>query len=199
MPRRPWPARNSPGRAAAPSSRIVGGPQVQSYLAIAVPQWTDRTFRTLPAPRDRIIGGMSAGGYVALNLGLRYQGMFGGIIAQEPYGEPGRSTLPELGGSRTRYAGQSPSAYLPTMHFRRPEPTFVDIGARADASSARRLVQELASRHQPVCFRSVPGQYHTWAEARIGIAYGLVWTAGQLGWTGPPTTGTIGPRGAAQG
>src|SRR5690242_11679101 len=71
------------------------GPQVQTYLVRTVPDWVDRTFRTIARPADRVIGGMSAGGYVALNLGLKYQGEFGGIIAQEPYGDPGLSTLPE--------------------------------------------------------------------------------------------------------
>lgn len=41
----------------------------------------------------------------------------------------------------------------------------------------------LLRRHQPVYFRIEPGQQHTWTEARVGVAYGLVWVAMQLGWS----------------
>ncbi len=166
---------------------VYQGPQVQTYLAATVPAWVDRTFRTIPEPGARIIGGMSAGGYVALNLGLKYEGVFGGIIAQEPYGDPGRSALPELNGSRAAFAAESPSAYLATMRFTRREPTFIDVGGQVNSAAAQSLAQLLRRRGQPVEFRTEPGQYHTWTEARVGIAYGLVWTAGELGWSGYPT------------
>jgi enterochelin esterase-like enzyme len=154
---------------------IYHGPQVQTYLAATVPDWADRTFRTVADPDARIIGGMSAGGYVALNLGLKYQDVFGGIIAQEPYGDPGR-------GDGAEYAADSPSDYLATMRFTRTEPTFIDVGSLASRTAAQHLAQQLRDRGQPVDFRTEPGQYHTWTEARAGIAYGLMWTAAQLNW-----------------
>jgi len=159
------------------------GPQVQTYLVRTVPDWVDRTFRTIARPADRVIGGMSAGGYVALNLGLKYQREFGGIIAQEPYGDPGLSTLPEIGNNKAVYAANSPAVYLPTIRFQRTEPTFIDVGSLADAGAADRLAQELRGRHQPVDFRVETGQRHTWTEARLGIAYGLSWMAAELRWT----------------
>jgi enterochelin esterase-like enzyme len=161
------------------------GPQVQTYLVRTVPDWVDRTFRTIARPADRIIGGMSAGGYVALNLGLKYQSEFGGIIAQEPYGDPGLSTLPELGDDRAAYAANSPAVYLPTIRFRGTEPTFIDVGSLAATNGADKLAQELRRRHQPVEYRVEAGQRHTWTEARLGIAYGLVWTAYELNWGTP--------------
>ena len=160
------------------------GPQVQVYLTGTVPQWVDRTFRTVARPVDRIIGGMSAGGFVALNLGLKYQSVFGGIIAQEPYGDPG-PVLPEIGNDKAMYAANSPTAYLATIRFLHKEPTFIDVGSLAGTNGADRLAQLLRQRHQPVYYRVEKGQRHTWTEARIGIAYGLVWAAAQLGWGQP--------------
>lgn len=159
------------------------GPQVQTYLTSTVPTWADATFRTRRQWRDRIIGGMSAGGYVALNLGLLYQSEFGAILALEPYGNPGPSTLPELHGDKAYYASQSPDKYLPTMTFTHPVPTFLDEGAKVTGTDAPHLRDLLVHRSQPVLFRLEPGQAHTWTEARLGIAYGLVWAAGQLHWT----------------
>ena len=168
------------------------GPQVQTYLTSTVPQWADRTFRTVARPVDRIIGGMSAGGFVALNLGLKYQSVFGGIIAQEPYGDPGRTVLPEIGNDKSLYAANSPAAYLATIRFLHSEPTFIDVGALAGTNGADRLAQLLRQRHQPVYYRIEKGQRHTWTEARIGIAYGLVWTAAQLGWGQPDVRVSVG-------
>ncbi len=165
---------------------IVGGPQVQTYLTTTVPAWVDATFRTLATPAARLVGGMSAGGYVALNLGLRHQNVFGGILAQEPYGDPGRGALAALGGSRAAFAAESPSHYLPTMRFIRQEPTFLDVGSKSGAASTSRLARQLRGRGQPVYFRVEAGQGHTWTEARLGVAYGLAWAARQLGWSALP-------------
>jgi enterochelin esterase-like enzyme len=137
------------------------GPQVQTYLATTVPTWVDHTFRTIADPGERIIGGLSAGGDAALSLGLQYQTVFGAIIAQEPYAEP---------------------THLDAIPFVRSEPTFIDVGSLTRDSVAEHLAQQLRARGQPVDFRTEPGQYHTWTEARAGIAYGLMWTANQLHW-----------------
>jgi enterochelin esterase-like enzyme len=165
---------------------LAHGPQIQTYLARTVPDWADSNFRTVRRPDRRVIGGMSAGGYAALNIGLRHQDVFGGVIAQEPYGEPGTSLLPALGGDRAAYAAESPSSYLPTMAFSRPEPTFIDDGAAEPGKDPRHLADLLRQRGQPVQFRLETGQHHTWTEARIGIAYGLVWLADQLHWSPHP-------------
>ncbi len=156
---------------------------MQAYLTGTVPSWVDGTFRTIRSPRARVIGGMSAGGYAALNLGLRYQHVFGGIIAQEPYGEPGRSALRKLGGSRAAYVAQSPLLYLPTLPFTRTQPTFIDCGSRTNPTGPRHLADLLRQRGQPVYFKMEHGQQHTWTEARVGLPYGLVWVAAQLGWS----------------
>jgi len=69
----------------------VGGAQFETYLTRDVVGFIDRRYWTISQASGRAIGGMSSGGYCALNLGLRHQHEFSMILAHEPYGTPGSS------------------------------------------------------------------------------------------------------------
>jgi enterochelin esterase-like enzyme len=166
---------------------LPGGPQVENFLTGTVVRWTDAHYRTLADPAHRVIGGASAGGSVSLDLGLRHQKVFGGIVSEEPYGSPGTDTLAELHQNRAEYLAHSPDHYLPTLRFSRPMPTFISVGALANQNDARMLAAQLTGRGQPVQLTVEPGQRHTWSEARLGLAYGLTWVSAQLGWSQPAT------------
>lgn len=167
---------------------LPGGPQVETYLTRTVVRWADRNLRTVPDPAHRILGGLSAGGSVALDLGLRHQTLYGGILALEPYGDPGANTLPELGGSRALFDRYSPDRYIPTMHVARAVPMYIDVGSRARPDVTVRLARMLTARGFPVEFRVERGYAHTWHEARVGLPYGLLWLTSRLGWTTPVST-----------
>lgn len=162
---------------------VAGGPQVATYLTRTVTHWVDTHLRTLPDPAHRVIGGMSAGGYAALNLGLRHQSTFGGIIALEPYGDPGPTGLSTLGGDRAALAANSPSVYLPTIALPGHPAVFIDVGGAGATGPTSRLAAQLQARGLSVRYQVEPGMRHTWHEARAGIPYGLMYVAQQLGWT----------------
>lgn len=44
-------------------------------------RFMDRTFRTIPGPEGRAIGGLSMGGYGAVKLGLKYPDIFGSVAS----------------------------------------------------------------------------------------------------------------------
>lgn len=153
---------------------VVHGPQIQTYLSKTVVSWADHMLRTAPDRRHRIIAGMSAGGFAALNLGLRHQNTFGGIIALEPYGTPGVGTRRTvLAGSERAYRTNSPASYLRTMRIRQPLRVYLDAGSRGDTVAVRRLAEQVRSAGATVTFAIQPDQGHTWKEAHVGIAYGL--------------------------
>ena len=161
----------------------VFGPQFETYLTRDVVGWADRHYRTVPQAGGRAIGGMSSGGYCALNLGLRHQDQFSVILAHEPYGTPGASARWRLlGGSQARYQANSPIAYLPSLPFRHRLAVFVDAPANdpGSLSDTLRVAHELAARGQFVSLQIAHGVGHTWQEARLELPYSLVFASRHL-------------------
>ena len=156
----------------------VGGPQVETYLNQVVVPYVDQGYRTMADWQHRVIGGMSSGGYCALDQGLRHPDLYGSIIALEPYGDPGPGGRAAMGaGDQAGFEAHSPSHYIPTMTFAHPVPVFLDYGstsAPADKTAIDQLAAALRSRGQPVTTRVEAGHGHSWLEAAAGAPYGLV-------------------------
>ena len=162
----------------------VGGPQVESYLVGTVVHAVDRRFRTVAERAGRAIGGVSSGGYGALNLGLRHQDVFSVILSLMPYGTPGAVTRTLLGGSRALWLANSPAAYIPTMTFRHPMTVELMAGDHdPEVKVAARLARMLHARGQYAVFNEVQGAGHTWRGARVEAPYVLAFASGHLaGW-----------------
>jgi enterochelin esterase-like enzyme len=167
----------------------VGGPQVESYLVGTVVHTIDLRFRTVADRAGRAIGGMSSGGYGALNLGLRHQDVYSVILSMMPYGTPGAVTRTLLGGSHALWLANSPSAYIPTMAFRHPMAVELMAGDHdPEAREAARLARLLRARGQYAVYNQVRGAGHTWRGARAEAPYALAFASGHLaGWH--PTRG----------
>jgi enterochelin esterase-like enzyme len=162
----------------------VGGPQVESYLVGTVVHTIDRRFRTVADRAGRAIGGMSSGGYGALNLGLRHQDVYSVILSLMPYGTPGAVTRTLLGGSHVLWLANSPAAYIPTMAFRDPMTVELMAGDHdPEVREATRLARMLRARGQDAVFNEVRGAGHTWRGARAEAPYALAFASGHLaGW-----------------
>ena len=159
----------------------AGGPQTETYLTRTVVGYVDAHFRTVAGRAGRAIGGMSSGGYGALNLGLRDQDVYSVILSEMPYGDPGRAALTLLGGSRARWAANSPDRYIPTMTFYHRVAT--DLLTGPDDSQRReaaRLARMLRARGQPTAFTLVPGAGHTWRSAARELPYALTFASQHL-------------------
>jgi enterochelin esterase-like enzyme len=138
--------------------------------------WVDTHYATAADWSHRVIGGMSSGGFCALDQGLRHPELYGAIIALEAYDNPGSGGGAMLATS-AEITAHSPGKYLPTMTFVHPVTVFLSAGAWArggDASEASGLAAQLAARGQTVLYRIEPGQFHTWTMARTSIPYGLI-------------------------
>lgn len=158
-------------------SQVAGGPQVETYLNEVVVPHVDRTYRTVADWQHRVIGGMSSGGYCALDQGLRHPDLYGSIIALEAYGDPGSGGRAALGTSQAAFDAHSPSHYIPTMTFAHPVHVFLDYGSKAspaDRAAIDGLAAALRARGQPVSTRVEQGHGHSWLEAAEGVPYGLV-------------------------
>jgi enterochelin esterase-like enzyme len=164
----------------------VGGPQVESYLVGPVVRAVDAGFRTIADRAGRAIGGVSSGGYGALNLGLRHQGTYSVILPLMPYGDPGTVTATLLGGSHALWLANSPDAHIPTMTFRHPMAIDLIAGSEdSQRTEGRRLAAMLQARGQPALFTEVPGANHTWRGARMEAPYLLAFASAHLAGTQP--------------
>lgn len=84
------------------------GPWERALVARVVP-WADSHLPTIADRRDRIVAGLSAGGYGAADIGLRNPDVFGTIEAWSGYFEPLRDG-PLAGASPADLAENDPTA-----------------------------------------------------------------------------------------
>ena len=61
----------------------IAAPLVQQIVP-----WVDAQLPTIAAPRGRVLAGLSAGGFGAVDIGLRHPGLFGAIEAWSAYFSP---------------------------------------------------------------------------------------------------------------
>ena len=162
---------------------VGAGQKLETYLTRVVVNTIDRTFRTIPSRSGRAIGGMSSGGYCALNLGLRHLAIYSTILSSMPYGDPGPGPLRRmLGGSMALFHANSPSWYVSRMAFPQRVAVFLDASTddRVTLNTARTMAAVLAARGQYVALRIAPGLGHTWREARAELPYSLVFASQHL-------------------
>jgi enterochelin esterase-like enzyme len=163
----------------------VGGPRIETFLTRTVVTTIDRRYRTLADRSDRVLGGVSAGGFCALNVGLRHQQEFAEILGLMPYGDPGRNAEEFMFHGDPRLVRlNSPDQYVATMPIRRPQSVFIaaGLGDPVVVASARELARELAARGLYVGLRIDPAGYgHTWREARREVPYALAFASAHLG------------------
>jgi enterochelin esterase-like enzyme len=74
-----------------------GGQRWGDYIAEDLVRHMDATYRTLPDDSHRAVGGLSMGGFGALQLAFNYPGVFSGVGAHSPALYPEDGSLPILG------------------------------------------------------------------------------------------------------
>jgi enterochelin esterase-like enzyme len=160
--------------------------RVATYVVNDVVRGIDARFRTIPTRAARGVAGNSAGGYCALNLGLRNRQLFSAVIDLSGFDRPTHDGgLKRLFGNRPDLAriaaDNTPAAYVPALS---PDPQvklWLDCG-RSDTSARRdtlTIATELADRGFDVVLRLRPGG-HDYGVWRPALAQGLSWAAGQI-------------------
>ncbi|MCU1658157.1 MAG: esterase [Pseudonocardiales bacterium] len=146
--------------------------RVESHLFGAVIPSVDRTFRTRPNRTSRIFAGMSAGGYCALNLGLRHRDVAATILDLSGFTEPthtgGVARLLGARGATDEIAANTPAHYVTSLPRNPATRVWLDAG-----SSDRKIVDEMASLAPALRARGMEVQ---WRERSGGHTF-WVWTA----------------------
>lgn len=151
---------------------VPGGPQLESYLAGTVVPGIDQRYRTLADRSHRALGGMSGGGFGALNIGLHHVDEFATLVIALPYDDLNDS-VGILDGNRAAIAANTPRRYLPTMRFSAPISVMLAVGTGAptDVATARRIADALHARGQEAVVHAERGFNHTWHTARATLPY----------------------------
>ena len=166
-------------------SECVDSPRekVETHLLTDVIPTVDSVLRTAPTRLARAIGGMSAGGYCALNLGLRHRDLFGTLLVLSGMTAPshagGVSVLfgkgPDAAG---RIRANSPDLYAPGLAAAPTTRVWLDCGTSETTlmPALRRMSVVLASRGLETTMHVRPGghTFHVWRPA---LAESLAWAA----------------------
>jgi enterochelin esterase-like enzyme len=166
--------------AAGPRPQYDGewaGPWETALVDDVVP-WVDAHLPTLAAAHDRTIGGLSAGGFGAVDIALRHPLLFGRVESWSGYFAPLRDG-PFKGASRATLAANDPTRLVPAeaaelraggvrfflstgpyhSHWFRPRQT-VDFA------------RELRAARLPVAFHRYSDPHGEWRDQ---VATGLLW------------------------
>ena len=151
---------------------VPGGPQLETYLAKTVVPAIDHRYRTVADRAHRALGGMSGGGFGALNIGLHHTDEFGTLLIALPYDDLNDS-VGVLNGNQSAIAANTPRRYLPTMKFSAPISVMLAVGTGAptDVTTARRIADALRKRGQDAVVHAERGFNHTWHTARATLPY----------------------------
>ncbi|MFF0145847.1 enterochelin esterase-like enzyme [Amycolatopsis sulphurea] len=151
---------------------VPGGPQLETYLAQTIVKGVDQRYRTLPDRGHRALGGMSGGGFGALNIGLHHLGEFGTLLIALPYDDLNDS-VGILNGNQAAIAASTPRKYLQTMPFPQPVSVMLAVGTGAptDVATAHRIAGDFHRRGQDAVVHAEHGFNHTWHTARATLPY----------------------------
>ncbi|GAC1609996.1 MAG: hypothetical protein NVS3B26_14370 [Mycobacteriales bacterium] len=162
------------------------GEHIETYLSQDVPQVIDQRLRTRADRGHRVLAGNSAGGYCALNLGLRHRGMFSVVLDLSGYDGPTYDGgLARLFGSRrhlaARVAANTPALYVRQLAVHPRMSLWLDYG-RADARPRRdavRMARLLRAAGQDVVVRERAGG-HVYGVWRPALRESLLWAAAKV-------------------
>jgi enterochelin esterase-like enzyme len=156
--------------------------KVETYVVTDLLPAVDSQLRTKANRDGRTIGGMSAGGYCALNLGLRHRDLFGAIIDMSGYTHPTHTGgMAALFGTRPDVArltaANSPDVYGRRLNAGPPTRVYLLCG-RSDKGPLTQMAAIrpiLETDGLPVTWVTLPGS-HTYGVWRPGLADALTWT-----------------------
>jgi enterochelin esterase-like enzyme len=135
------------------------------FVSRDVVQAVDRTYRTIPTAAGRGIGGLSEGGYGAINIALHHPHEFGIVESWSGY-EKAAHNHSIFGRKLELVAGNSPAMYLPHVAraLRRAGTYFWFYSGLDDPlrKQNRGFANELSWAHIPHRFEELQGG-HNWA------------------------------------
>lgn len=146
---------------------------IETYVAVDLVKYVDQHYRTLPDSAHRAIGGLSMGGFGAMNIAVHHPDIFGTVISLGGYYY---AEGPIWGKNAVYMQQNSPAAILP--HDRQAWKLHIFLGAATHDqpyyTDTRNFMQELDSLHILYRFDLQPG-YHSWSVWQVQMYNALEW------------------------
>ncbi len=162
-----------PGETSEWGNSFDGHQLMETAIAVDLVRYVDRHYRTLADPAHRAIGGLSMGGFGAMNIAVHHPDIFGFVISLGGYYHAEGS----IWGNNAAYIrANSPADVLPDD--KRAWNLRMYIGAATKDqpyyTEARQFVQELAQLHIAYHF-DVQNGYHAWNVWQTQLYHALLW------------------------
>ena len=146
---------------------------IETYVAVDLVKYVDQKYRTIPEAAYRGIGGLSMGGFGAMNIATHHPDLFGSVISLGGYYRAEGSVW----GNNASYKREnSPLDMLPTEKQAWRLHMYIG-GATNDQpyyNDARQFVQELVKLH--ISYRlDVQNGFHSWKVWQTQIYNALLW------------------------
>jgi enterochelin esterase-like enzyme len=170
---------------------LPNGPKTQTYLVRDVVDYVDANYRTVPQRGARVVGGLSTGGYCAVNLTLRHQDVFSGIVSHSGYDRPDHNlyTGDLFAGDRKEAEANTPGLYLPTIPLTNPLGVYLDVGMGDNGSRVESMdmARVFEKRGVTVAFHDFADESHSWNAWRRNLYSSLPWVSSWFVTTGVAT------------
>lgn len=150
---------------------------MENFVALDLVHFIDQTYRTIPTPGYRAIGGFSMGGFGAMNIAVHHPDIFGSVIALAGYYTADGS----IWGQNTTYIqANSPAFALPARPQAWKLRIFLGAATKDQPyyADTQQFILELKALHVDYTFDLEKG-YHTWNVWEAQLYHGLIW----LKWT----------------
>ncbi len=146
---------------------------IESYVVNDVVKYIDSKYRTIPDAANRAIGGLSMGGFGAMNIAVHHPDIFGSVISLGGYyyAEGG------IWGNNAAYMQQnSPADVLPAKKQAWKLLFFLGAGTQDQPyfTDTQQFAQELSGLHIPYHLDIQQG-YHSWTIWQTQMYNALLW------------------------
>jgi S-formylglutathione hydrolase FrmB len=146
---------------------------METYVAVDLVKYVDSKYRTIASPAARGIGGLSMGGFGAMNIAVHHPDVFGTVIALGGYYRAEGSIW---GHNATYLHNNSPIEVLPMK--RQAWKLHMYIGAATHDqpyyTDTQQFVQELSRLHIPYRL-DIQNGYHSWNVWQVQMYDAFIW------------------------
>jgi S-formylglutathione hydrolase FrmB len=146
---------------------------IETYIAVDLVKYVDANYRTIADAAHRGIGGLSMGGFGAINIALHHPNIFGTVISLGGYYRAEGS----IWGRNAAYIRKnSPIDVLPTDKSAWRLHLYIGAATKDQPyyTDAKQFVDELVKLHQSYQL-DVQNGYHSWRVWQVQIYNALLW------------------------
>jgi enterochelin esterase-like enzyme len=162
-----------PGETSEWGNSFDGRQLMETFVAVDLVRYVDRHYRTLADAAHRAIGGLSMGGFGAMNIAVHHPEIFGFVISLGGYYHAQGSVW---GNNAAYLRANSPADVLPGEKWAWNLRMYIGAATKDQPyyTEARQFVQELMQLHITYHF-DVQNGYHTWNVWQTQLYHALLW------------------------